>query len=220
MRTRAARCTALASVALLGVACAGRSLAKRSATRSISSSVATTTSTTSTAPAGTSTTTEPEPSGSPVQLAANGVASARFDQTESSAINALDQALGNPVQGPVNMDGNCDIDAAEQWATLTAYFHQGIFVGYGTWAVGGEAVPRGNFQTAVGLRVGDTITRAKQLYGAEFQTSFAQGGSWSISTQGGQLFGYLGAPPNEAGSPVPTILAMGAGSVGCPAATP
>ena len=110
-------------------------------------------------------------SAAPVLLAGNGVAGVRFGQSQASAVNGLEQVLGSPVKGPTDMAGNCNVDTAEQWSTLTAYFDKGAFVGYGTWAANGEAVPRGNFETAVGLRVGDTITQADQLYGSAFQTS-------------------------------------------------
>jgi hypothetical protein len=118
------------------------------------------------------------------------------------------------------MGSNCNIDTAEQWSTLTAYFEGGAFVGYGTWAANGEALPLGNFETAMGLRIGDTITLAEQLYGSAFQTSFAQGGSWSVTTPEGKLIGLLSRPPNEPEQPPPTINDIAAGSVGCPAATP
>ncbi|MGA2307207.1 MAG: hypothetical protein ABSH29_23910 [Acidimicrobiales bacterium] len=158
-------------------------------------------------------------SGAPVLLAGNGVAGGRFGQSQASAVNGLEQVLGSPVKGPTDMAGNCNVDTAEQWSTLTAYFDKGAFVGYGTWAANGEAVPRGNFETAVGLRVGDTITQADQLYGSAFQTSLAQGGSWSVATPEGNLIGYLSAEPNQSGPP-PTISSIAAGSVGCPAVTP
>ncbi len=143
----------------------------------------------------------------------------RFGQSQASAVNGLEQVLGSPVKGPTDMAGNCNVDTAEQWSTLTAYFDKGAFVGYGTWAANGEAVPRGNFETAVGLHVGDTITQADQLYGSAFQTSLAQGGSWSVATPEGNLIGYLSAEPNQSGPP-PTISSIAAGSVGCPAVTP
>jgi hypothetical protein len=154
-----------------------------------------------------------------VLLAGNGVASARFGQSQSSAIDSLDQVMGSPVKGPIDMAGNCNVDTAEQWSTLTAYFDQGAFVGYGTWAANGEPLPAGNFETAMGLRVGDTITQAEQLYGSAFQTFLAQGGSWSVTTPEGNLIGYLSAEPNKSGPP-PTISSIAAGSVGCPAVTP
>lgn len=147
------------------------------------------------------------------------MASVRFGESTSSAIAGLDQALAKPSKGPVNEAGNCDIDAAEQWPSLTGFFDTGKFVGYSTLAANGEPLTQGNMETAMGLRVGDTIAQAQQVYGSAFHTSLAQGGSWSVTTPDGKIIGYLSGEPNHPG-PSPTIASVEAGSVGCPAATP
>jgi len=152
-------------------------------------------------------------------LAGDGVASVRFGESTASAIAGLDHVLGRPSKGPVNEAGDCTIDAAEQWSGLTGFFDRGEFVGYSTLAVNGERLIRGNIETGLGLRVGDTIARAQQIYGSEFRTSLAQGGSWSVTTPDGKFLGYLTGEPNQPG-PTPTIMSIAAGSVGCPAATP
>ena len=152
-------------------------------------------------------------------LAGDGVASVRFGESASSAIADLDRLLGNPPEGPVSEAGNCTIDTAEQWSGLTVFFDKDEFVGYSTLAANGERLTRGNMEAAKGLRVGDTLAQAQQLYGSAFQTSLAQGGSWSVPTAAGKLIGYLSAEPNQPG-PAPTITSIEAGSVGCPAATP
>jgi hypothetical protein len=170
-------------------------------------------------PTTTTTTTTAPPSGPPVVLAGNGIAGVHFGQSQSSAISGLDQLLGGPTKGPIDMTGNCNVDTAEQWSTLTAYFERGAFVGYGTGAANGEALPQGTLKTAMGLRLGDTITLAEHLYGSAFRTSTSQGGSWSVSTPQGKLIGNLSAVPGQPG-PTPTISSIAAGSVGCPAATP
>ena len=87
-----------------------------------------------------------------------------------------------------------------QWANATAYFAAGTFVGYSTLATNGEALPAGNLATVQGLRIGDTLTQAQQFYGSALTTSFAQGGSWSVSTPDGTLDGYLNGEPNEPGA--------------------
>ena len=115
--------------------------------------------------------------------------------------------------------GNCTVDDAEQWANVTAYFDAGAFVGYSTLAANGELLPAGNLATAQGLGIGDTLTQAQKIYGAALTTSFAQGGSWSVSTPDGKLDGYLNGVPDQV-TPAPTIMSIEAGSVGCPAATP
>jgi hypothetical protein len=154
-----------------------------------------------------------------VLLAGDGIAGARFGESEASAIADLDQVLGSPSGGPTNEAGNCNIDAAEQWATATAYFDTDRFVGYSTLAATGEALPMGNMETAMGLRVGDTINKAQEIYGSAFKTSLAQGGSWSVTTANGMIDGYLSSEPNQTG-PSSTIASIEAGSVGCPAASP
>jgi hypothetical protein len=158
-------------------------------------------------------------SGAPVVLAGDGVAGVRFGESTSSAIAGLDRVLGKPPRGPVNEAGNCNIDAAEQWSGLTGFFDTGTFVGYSTLAANGERLTPGNMATAMGLRVGDTIVQARQIYGSAFQTSLAQGGSWSVITADGKFIGYLSGEPNQPG-PSPAIMSIEAGSVGCPAATP
>jgi hypothetical protein len=158
-------------------------------------------------------------SGPPVVLAGDGVASVRFRESTSSAVAGLDHVLGQPSQGPINEAGNCNIDAAEQWSSLTGFFDKGEFVGYSTLAANGEPLTQGNMDTAMGLRLGDTIAQAQQIYRSAFQASLAQGGSWSVTTPGGKLIGYLSGEPNQPG-PSPAITSIEAGSVGCPAATP
>ena len=148
-------------------------------------------------------------------LAGDGVASVRFGESTSAAIAGLDRLLGHPPKGPVSETGNCNIDAAQQWSGLTGFFNKGEFVGYST----GERLTQRNIEAATGLRVGDTVARAQRIYGSAFQTSLAQGGSWSVPTRSGKLIGYLSAEPDQPG-PVPTITSIEAGSVGCPAATP
>jgi len=216
MRKHAGVCMALGLTAVVVAGCSSSGQSVRRAGATTSTSVTTRTSPRGTAPSTTATSAQ---SGPLVVVAGNGVASVQFGQSQFAATGGLDQALGSPVKGPIDMAGNCDVDAAEQWSTMTAYFYQGSFVGYGTWAANGEAVPRGNFETVAGLRVGDTITQAETLYGSAFQTSAAQGGSWSVSTPEGRVIGYLSGVPGQPG-PTPTISSVAAGSVGCPAATP
>jgi hypothetical protein len=155
----------------------------------------------------------------PVVLAGDGVASVRFGDSTSSAIAGLDHVLGKPPTGPINEAGNCNIDAAEQWSSLTGFFDKGEFAGYSTLAANGERLTQGNMETAAGLRVGDTIAQARQIYRSAFQASLAQGGSWSVTTADGKIIGYLSGEPDQPG-PSPTIMSIEAGAVGCPAATP
>lgn len=159
------------------------------------------------------------PVGDAVLLLGDGIGSVRFGDTQPSAIAALSEVLGSGPTKSMNEQGNCSIDLAEQWANVIAYFDQGTFVGYSTLSTDGEPLPDGNLVTAQGLRVGDTLAQAQEIYGALFTTSFAQGGSWTAETSTGKLEGYLSEEPNQTASQ-PTIMSIEAGAVGCPAMTP
>jgi hypothetical protein len=160
--------------------------------------------------------------GRPYVLRANGLGSAAFGQSESIAIKELTALLGQPETAePRNMKGNCTIDAEMDWRGLSAYFFGDVFVGYATGSLlGGPAfnhIP--NATTADGLRIGDPLAQAQSLYGGMLATSYAQGGSWTISTPEGAFRGLLTTPLSDA-SATPRIGDISAGSVGCPAVTP
>jgi hypothetical protein len=155
-------------------------------------------------------------------LRANGLGAAAFGQSESTAIKALTALLGKPETAePKNMKGNCTIDAEMDWRGLSAYFFGGVFVGYQTGSLLGDPafnhIP--NATTADGLRIGDALAQAQSLYGGMLTTSYAQGGSWTITTSEGEFRGLLTTPLSDA-SATPRIGDISAGSVGCPAASP
>lgn len=155
-----------------------------------------------------------------IVLYGNGLATTRFGESEAVAIARLDRSLGPPkTPAPKNEAGNCTIDAAMQWNSLTAYFYHGRFVGYSTLSAAGQALPQSGMATALGLSVGDTLAKAERIYGSALRPSYAQGGSWAAKTAAGTLDGYL---TTEVGrkSPPPRILSIEAGAVGCPAASP
>lgn len=135
-------------------------------------------------------------------------------------------ALGPPSSSTfVDMAGDCTVDAALMWPTFTAYFYHQHFVGYGYSKPGqafGEAKKTAsqtlNAITAKGLRLGDTLSRARQIYGISFVTSYAQSGSWSARTSTGTLDGYL--TDEVQAQPAAQIASIGAGAVGCPAMSP
>jgi hypothetical protein len=196
--------------------------------RSTPTSTAPTSSTTTAPPSTTTTsTTSPlrtsvqalPPTGSAVLLLGNGIGNVHFGDTQTSATAALSDELGSAPTKSINEQGNCTIDHAEQWGNIVAYFDKGVFIGYSTLSANGEPLPDGNLVTAEGLRVGDTLASAQQLYGSELTTSFAQGGSWVAVTPQGGLEGFLSEEPDQS-SPAPTILSIEAGAVGCPAMTP
>jgi hypothetical protein len=155
-----------------------------------------------------------------VVLLGNGTEAAHFGQPEAAAIDGLDKSLGPPESSaPISEAGNCTIDAAMQWAALTAYFDHRRFVGYSTLSAGGDVLWRANVVTAKGLRVGATLAEARRIYGSALRTSYAQGGSWSAKTPAGALDGYLSAEVGQR-TPPPRILSIEAGAVGCPASSP
>lgn len=151
-------------------------------------------------------------------LLGDGIGAAHFGQAEGVAILELDQVLGRPGM-PINEKGNCTVDSALQWSTVTAYFDKDVFVGYSTSFANGYDRKDPNVTAARGLRVGDTLAQARQLYGSDFRTSLAQGGSWFVTTHQRTLDGYLTNEANRA-KPVPRIATIEGGSVGCPAASP
>ena len=157
-----------------------------------------------------------------IVLRGNGVGKAVFGQPETTAIADLRAVLGAPkTHQPVNLAGNCTVDAGVEWVSMTAYFLHGTFVGYASLSLLAEPVngklPR--VATAAGLHIGDTLARAARLYGRSLRTSYEQGGSWSAVTRNGKLAGYLTSEVNST-NPAPRIADITAGSVGCPAASP
>jgi len=136
------------------------------------------------------------------------------------AINELTGAVGAPRHAvPTNMAGNCTVDSAMQWPKLTAYFFHNRFVGYSTSSLNGYFLAF-NASTEAGLRIGDSLGKARALYGDGFETTTAQGGAWSVSTSTGTLAGNFTAEVDQTPSLNPRIGDITAGSVGCPAASP
>jgi hypothetical protein len=138
---------------------------------------------------------------SPNVLSGAGIGPARLGTRVASALVVVRNLLG--VFGYRTPGPGCGVDAEEHMLD-----HNDLFFGHGR-LVGYEY--RGHFlATSAGLRVGDSIARAHQLYGTAFKTSAAQGGSWSAAG----LRGYLTAPTNG------RIATVDAGNVGCPALSP
>jgi hypothetical protein len=151
----------------------------------------------------------------------NGIGTAYFGQPESAAISSLEQVLGSLADAAPTPANECTIDAFLRWPTMTAYFDRQLFVGYSTGSLDGGPGYRDipNATTAAGLRIGDTLGRARRLYRRDLRTSVAQGGSWFATTPTGTLAGILTNEVDER-TPAPRIADITAGSVGCPAASP
>ena len=155
----------------------------------------------------------------PVILQGNGIGNALFGQPEATAIANLEKVLGPPNTASPRPTTNCTVDAYIQFLGLTADFNQGRFVGYSTGSLVGINHQILNSETAKGLRIGDTLAQAKQIYGPKLKTSFAQGGSWFATTASGTLAGLTTVEVNWT-SPAPRIADISAGSVGCAAVSP
>jgi hypothetical protein len=139
--------------------------------------------------------------GSPDVLSDRGIAPAGLRTRSGPTLVAVSNLLG--VFGNRTRESGCGVDAGEHMLDhISLFFGHGRFVGYEY---------SGHFlTTTAGLRVGDTVARAIQLYGTAFKTSAAQGGSWSAAG----LRGYLTAPRSG------RIATIDAGNVGCPALSP
>ncbi len=123
-------------------------------------------------------------------LNGNGIDNAILGQPEATAIAHLKKVLGPPTTTAApRATTNCTVDAYLEFLGLTADFDHGRFVGYSTGSLLGMNRQILNSETAKGLRIGDTLAYAKQIYGSELRTSFAQGGSWFISTPLGTIAG-------------------------------
>jgi hypothetical protein len=116
------------------------------------------------------------PARQPIVLRGDGFGSAVFNSPRSAA----------PT--PSN---DCTVDAYLQWPMMTAYFDHQRFVGFTTGSLGARPGYREmpNMVTPAGLKIGDTLAQARRIYGADFRTSLAQGGSWFVATSTGTLDG-------------------------------
>ena len=160
----------------------------------------------------------------PVILCGNGIGSAIFGQPETTAISNLEKVLGQPTTATPRPTTNCTVDAYLQFPGIVIYFDRERFVGYATGPANTGSANTENKEilnviTTKGLKIGDTLTQAKQIYGSSLRTSAAQGGSWFASTPSGILAG-LTTDELYRTNPPPKIAGISAGSVGCPAVSP
>jgi hypothetical protein len=154
-----------------------------------------------------------------VVLSGDSVGPVRFGEPQHSAVSELTRLIGAPLGGVQNSKGNCTIDAALDWASFSAYFFGGRFVGYQTGSPAGKREPTFNGKTQRDLRIGDSLGEARVLYPGHLRTSGENGGVYAITTAAGTIRGYLSLevayPPDKI-----KIVSISAGSVGCPADSP
>jgi hypothetical protein len=138
---------------------------------------------------------------SPDVLSGNGIGDARLGMLVDQAPAAVSNLLG--VFGDPIAAHGCGVDSSERMLDhIVLFFGQRWFVGFEY---------SGRFlKTTAGLGVGETVARARQLYGPAFRVSTAHGGSWSANG----LRGYLTGPRNG------RIETIDAGNVGCATASP
>lgn len=138
-----------------------------------------------------------------------------FGSGEAGALTILQRLLGAPRSGPTyDNEGGCGTFEVASWPAAEVFFQRGRFDGYQAYGEHGTT-----YTTARGLLIGDTVTAGRALYGTAFETSSAQGGSWSVTSDAGSLIGYLSGPPVPTG-PGDRITSIAAGYLGCPAMTP
>lgn len=150
-------------------------------------------------------------------LRGNGLETLRLGSAQSSAIATLNRLYGRPTSHVVATPElrNCGVEAQGSWHSLGASFNHHRLVGL---AFGPGRTP--SVRTDAGLRLGDTLARARDLYAKTLTTSGNNGGAWYVTTPVGRIDGFLSSSGANASRPSSTIITMDVGVVGCPAMSP
>lgn len=150
-------------------------------------------------------------------LSGSGLNVAALGASEAATVHALQHLLGAPSLRVAVTPGlsNCGVDAMATWHALITYFNDDQLVGL---SLGPGTTPSG--RTTVGLELGDTLSRARSLYGKALRTSNEQGGAWFVRTSSGRIDGYLKSSDARSPSPTSRVLTIDVGDVGCPAMSP
>jgi hypothetical protein len=155
----------------------------------------------------------------PVSLvvSARGLNVAHLGTGEATAEMRLKRLLGPPSIPLTSTPGlsNCGLGAMSSWRGFSAYFDHGRLVGL---SLGPGLTPAG--RTSSGLRLGDTLERARALYGSSLHSSTEQGGTWFATTSTGRIDGFLNPSTGRTPKPSARILTIDVGVVGCPAMSP
>jgi hypothetical protein len=167
--------------------------------------------------AGASWTTTAAGSSTTLVFSGNGLNVAHLGTGETLAMSTFIHLLGKPTSKLTATPAlkNCGVEATAAWSSLEVFFNHRRLVGVAT---GPGHVPAA--KTVDGLRIGDTLARARVIYGAKLRTSTQQAGTWFVTTSTGIIDGLLN--PGTAATPRPTarILTIDVGNVGCPAMSP
>jgi hypothetical protein len=150
-------------------------------------------------------------------LGGKGASVAPLGTSEATTLHILQRTLDAPSLHSEAAPGlqNCGVDATATWHALIAYFNHNQLVGL---SLGPGKNPTA--RTSLGLVLGDTLNRARSLYGSSLRTSNEQGGAWFIRTNGGRIDGFLVPSTSKAPGPKSRILTIEVGDVGCPAMSP
>lgn len=141
----------------------------------------------------------------------------RLRTPESTAVKKISALLGAPTTplSPTPMLRKCGVNSIAKWHAFSLYFNHSRLVGL---SLGPGREPLG--RTSVGLEVGNTLRRARALYGKSLRVSTNQGGAWFVMTTSGHLNGFLSPSSGRSPTPDAKVLTIDVGNVGCPAMSP
>lgn len=146
-----------------------------------------------------------------------GLEALRLGTHQATAIATLERLLGRPTTRVTATPElkNCGVDTYGSWHSMSAFFDHGHLVGL---AFGPGRTP--SVRSDHGLRLGDTLARARAIYGSRLTTSGNNGGSWYVQTPVGRIDGFLSPSAKNSARPSSKIMTMDVGVVGCPAMSP
>ena len=150
-----------------------------------------------------------------VRLLGNAVGAVRFATSKAKATDELSAMFGSLKTTDLKAIGWCGLTSQSTGLDVLFNFGRGKFVGYEVGNASGKTAGQPDVATASGLRLGGTIAQAEKIYGRQFSTSAAQGGSWKVKTPTGPLVGLLVGPPMTGSTD--QIDMIGAGDFGCAA---
>jgi hypothetical protein len=150
-------------------------------------------------------------------MSGQGLGVAQLGTGEPAAEKTFTQLLGAPSTPLTLTPGlsNCGLNAMSSWHGFSAYFDHGRLVGL---SLGPDLTP--SARTSSGLKLGDTLGRARALYGASLRSSTEQGGTWFATTSTGRIDGFLTPSTGRTPRHSARILTIDVGVVGCPAMSP
>jgi hypothetical protein len=152
-----------------------------------------------------------------LEVSGNGLSDVHLGTAETRTVTVLTRMFGHPNSKLSSTPGLrlCDVSATIGWSSMGVYFNHNRLVGL---SFGPGHSP--SVVTVAGLKLGDTLARARDLYAKELSTSTSQGGAWFVSTPVGRIDGFLKPSTGRAPTPSAKIWTIDVGVVGCPAESP